>query len=135
MGGAQPRRMTVISPAIGPVWAVLLMAPSLPTAALPRPWWLLQTRQATAWRALASAREVGVRRQIPTPGLGHLPVADVFVRFCSGFLPILSAACRCCTQVVHDTCSIWLYCGYLFLLCNSSGYHLWVSRVKCVIRR
>lgn len=65
MGGAQPQRMSVISPAIGPVWAVHLMAPSLPTAALPRPWWPLQTRQATAWKALASAREVGVRRAAP----------------------------------------------------------------------
>lgn len=54
--------MTVISPAIGPVWAARQTAPSLPTAALPRPWWPLQTRQATAWRAPASAREVGVDR-------------------------------------------------------------------------
>lgn len=37
MGGARRRTMNVIFPAIGPVWAVLPMAPSLPTAALPRP--------------------------------------------------------------------------------------------------
>lgn len=76
MVGAQPRRMTVISPATGPVWAVRLMAPSLHTAALPRPWWPRQTRQAIAWRALASAREVGVwENQLPAVGLELLPVA------------------------------------------------------------
>ena len=65
MGGAQPPRTSVISPAAGPVWAARPTAPFLPTAALPRPWWLLQTRQATAWRAPASAREVGVWREAP----------------------------------------------------------------------
>lgn len=76
MGGARPQKMTVISPAIGPVWAVHLMARFLPTAVLPRPWWLLQTRQAIALRALASAREVGVWDQISIAGLDRLPLTN-----------------------------------------------------------
>lgn len=58
MGGARPRRTIVISPATGPVWAAHPTAPSLPTAALLRPWWPLQTRRVTAWRAPVLAREV-----------------------------------------------------------------------------
>lgn len=76
MGGAQPRRTTVISPATGPVWAARLMAPSLLTAALPRPWWPLQTRRDTAWRARASAREVGFVERLLTAELKLLLVAD-----------------------------------------------------------
>lgn len=60
MGGARPRRTIVISPATGPAWAARPTAPSLPTAALLRPWWPLPTRRVTAWRAPVSAREVCV---------------------------------------------------------------------------
>lgn len=152
MGGAQPRRMTVISPAIGPVWAVHLMAPSLPTAALPRPWWLLQTRQAIAWRALASAREVCVWRPAIHCWPGTSTSGRWFVPFCSdssschplAFTPImlawdfLSAACGCCAQDVHGTCCLWLYKDIFLtltltqLLYNSPDFAHWFSWVKWI---
>lgn len=143
MGGAQPRRMTVISPAIGPVWAVHLMDPSLPTAALPRPWWLLQTRQATAWRALASAREVGVWRPAPHCLTGAstsgrwlflsaliLPLVVHWLMFSSIMLAwdFPSVVPRLCmAPVVHGwTADVSLFSILTLLLYNSSGFAIWL---------
>lgn len=122
MGGAQPPRTSVISPATGPVWAARRMAPFLPTAALPRPWWPLQTRQATGWRALALAREVGVRRIAAGISTGRrvalilLPVSPR-----DDGLGIL--ACARCTRFMHGACWSWLNCSSVF----SSLKLIWLS--------
>lgn len=108
MAGAQPQRMTVISPAIGPVWAVLPMAPSLPIAALRRPWWPLLTRQATAWRALASAREVGVWGPASHCWTGTCTNGRWFVLFCSNW-----SSCHPLADVPLTT----LACDFLSLYC------------------
>lgn len=127
MGGAQPPRTSVISPATGPVWAAHQTAPFLPTAALPRPWWPLQTRQATAWKAQALAREVGVQREAPRFRAGIstggrwfalilLPVSLVWE-----FLLVHAAPGSCMAPVDHG----WT-AALSSLLSRSSDFALWL---------
>lgn len=118
--GGQRQRMSVISPATGPVWAVPLMGPYLPIAALPRPWWQLQIRRATSWRAPASVREVGLGQVYPLwgPLCCFCPaLARVFVK-------------DDCWECIF--CCLCLYSGHLFsLLCHLTL--LWPP-VKCCKR-